>query len=306
MELGLVAIERLHQYAQLPCEASLTLPQPPVSELITNANVEMVDLESSPKVRFENEEEENYDPPPDWPARGAVSFKGVSMRYRPGLPEVLTDLSFEASPGQNIGIVGRTGSGKSTILAALFRLPSIGLSSGVITIDGFNIASVGLHTLRKRISIVPQDPVLLSGSLRANLDPFGEYPDAELKSSLVAVGLWDTLTQRNAADDNSKLSDSNRDQNRKESLETLNSEDWSVLEFAVSSYGENLSVGQRQLLCIARALLRQCKVAVLDEATAAIDKATVMEFVIHCQIGAFCNGALLLLIILLLIFSLIQ
>ncbi|KAH9118795.1 hypothetical protein AeMF1_008227 [Aphanomyces euteiches] len=158
------------------------------------------------------------------------------MRYRAHLDLVLNDIAFAVEPGHQVGICGRTGSGKSSLMAALFRMvPS---SSGRITIDGVDIASVSLKSLRSGLTIIPQDPVLFSGSIRLNLDPTNDADDADLWTVLKRVHLSDAIPS---------------------------------LEFEIAEKGSNLSVGQRQLVCIARALLRRSKVVVLDEATANID-----------------------------------
>eukprot|EP00559_Dactyliosolen_fragilissimus_P007142 CAMPEP_0184860246 /NCGR_PEP_ID=MMETSP0580-20130426/5172_1 /TAXON_ID=1118495 /ORGANISM="Dactyliosolen fragilissimus" /LENGTH=1483 /DNA_ID=CAMNT_0027357283 /DNA_START=38 /DNA_END=4489 /DNA_ORIENTATION=- len=227
LEANMVAVERVQQYKRLQCEA----PHYMESDLSLHRK---------------------------WPKNGLIEFSSVWLRYRHNLPYVLKGLSLSIPSQSKVGVVGRTGAGKSTLMVSLLRM--VELASGSIKIDGVDVRNIGLKLLRSKISVIPQDPVLFSGSIRSNLDPFGEYEDDKLIEVLEVVGLKSSGIQRENSY-NSLLSASGF--KSKYPVKALTDK--------VFEGGSNFSVGQRQLIVIGRALLSQAKIVIMDEATASVD-----------------------------------
>jgi len=194
------------------------------------------------------QEQEKIEKKESWPKRGTVTFDNVHLRYRPKTDLVLKGLNFEIQGGQKVGVVGRTGAGKSTMSLALTRI--IELETGSISIDGVDIAEVPINKLRSKITIIPQDPTMFTGSLRMNIDPCKKSSDEEIISLLKKAGLDSLISQKE----------------KKEGEEQTFG-----LNYQVEENGKNLSSGEKQLICICRAILRKNKVIILDEATANID-----------------------------------
>jgi len=215
-------------------------------------------------------------PPRNWPSHGAMKFVNYSTRYRSDLDLVLKGISFAVQPGERVGVVGRTGAGKSSLALALFR--GLEAESGQILIDDVDIGLIGLQDLREAITIVPQDPTLFTGTIRSNLDPFGLFTDEDIFTALHRTHLiGPAMCQSNPGVNLSAANDTEAGTPTESDVSSRFCDNKNIflnLQAPIAESGSNISQGQRQLLCLTRALLKSPKILVMDEATASIDYAT--------------------------------
>eukprot|EP00668_Euglena_longa_P012525 GGOE01014980.1.p1 GENE.GGOE01014980.1~~GGOE01014980.1.p1 ORF type:complete len:1597 (+),score=451.51 GGOE01014980.1:182-4792(+) len=252
-EMMMNSVERITHYTALETEMPhLEPPRKPPMDLSCSRPLSREQSSTSTHshvVQFSG----NVDVPADWPARGAITIHHLRAAYRPGLPLVLKSISVCIAGGERVGVCGRTGSGKTSLLLALYRM--LRIEGGCITIDDINTLQVPLQTLRRRMAIIPQDAVLFAGTVRYNLDPADEYGDGKLWEALQVAQLKSMVGS---------------------------------LEQEVAENGENFSMGQRQLFCLARAFLKGSRILCLDEATASVDYETdkVIQGLLRTAFGA--------------------
>lgn len=241
-------------------------------ELDMNAGERIIEY-----INLPTESQDGADPPAHWPAEGVLEVNDLVVGYAPDLPAVLKGLTFRVERNERVGVVGRTGAGKSSLTLAIFRF--LEAREGSIHIDGLDISKIKLHELRSRLAIIPQDPVLFSGTVRSNLDAFNEHTDSELYDALARVHLISLLStipslsafpssdSASSESSTSTTASTNGNGNKNKNI-------FASLSSPITEGGLNLSQGQRQLLCLARAIVSRPKIMFLDEATSAVDMET--------------------------------